>query len=234
MLLAVSVSSALALVGCYGSTEPATDVAEDGATLHARGTANHGPATSYFEYWATGDPASGYPTPATPTRSWPAGASGPISERVSDLLVASRYSFRLCGDDQGTAPACAQTRTFTTPAPAGDYVKGSTALDDAPRISGFAIRFNARSGAAGENPRGTVTIIEKSGSRAVYRVSCLKVADNRATVVIHPNGTWVLLDVQGGRESVGIEVLGTPVDCSSTDSPSLHPGRGSPVVHDAP
>jgi hypothetical protein len=232
-LVALLALSALALGACYGSTEPATGVGEDSATLHARGTANHGPATSYFEYWAAGDPATGYPTPRTPTRTWPAGASGPISEQVSDLLVASQYSFRLCGDDQGATPVCAQTRSLTTTTPAGDYVKGSIALDDAPRVQGFALRFNARSGATGQNPKGTVTTIQKSGARDVLQVSCLKVTGSQAMVVVQPNGTWVRFEVQSGRESVGIEMLTTPLDCSGPDTTSLHPGQGSPVVHDA-
>lgn len=46
LLLAPSVLSALVLGACYGSTEPATGVAEDSATLRARGTADQGPATS--------------------------------------------------------------------------------------------------------------------------------------------------------------------------------------------
>ncbi len=46
----------LVLGGCYGSTEPATNIGEDSATLRAQGTANNGPATSYFEYWAAEEP----------------------------------------------------------------------------------------------------------------------------------------------------------------------------------
>jgi hypothetical protein len=86
---AVSVVSALTLAACYGSTEPATSIGEDSATLHARGTANNGPATSYIEYWTDGDPLPGQSGPRTPVRSWPAGVSGAFSEKVSDLLVAS-------------------------------------------------------------------------------------------------------------------------------------------------
>ncbi len=43
------VVAAITLAGCYGSTEPATDVRPNSAVLQARGTANDGPAFSYFE-----------------------------------------------------------------------------------------------------------------------------------------------------------------------------------------
>jgi hypothetical protein len=36
----------MACGGCYASTEPATDVGQSSATLHAHGTANNGEATS--------------------------------------------------------------------------------------------------------------------------------------------------------------------------------------------
>ena len=105
LLVALSAVSAMVLGACYGSTEPATGVGEDTAVLHGQGTADKGAATSYFEYWAAGDPAPDYPRPRTPTRTWPSGARGPISEKVSDLLVASQYSYRLCGQDQSTPPS---------------------------------------------------------------------------------------------------------------------------------
>jgi hypothetical protein len=227
--------SALLLSACYGSTEPATGIGEDSATLHARGSADPGPATSYFEYWTAGDPPTGYPTPRTPTRSWPAGASGPISEKVSDLLVASRYSFRLCGDDRGSTPVCAQTRSFTTPTPAGDYVKGSISVAEAPRVQPFAIRFNARSDPAGANVKGTMTTTEQDGSRNVWTVSCLKVTGSHAVGgFISPNGSAILLEVQTGRQSVGARTpVDNPPDCSSTQAFTSLPGEGSPVVHDA-
>ena len=63
------------LAGCYGSTEPATEVAFDSAKLNGRGTADKGPAFSYFEYapTSTGFPGSDHDearvawrTPAAP------------------------------------------------------------------------------------------------------------------------------------------------------------------------
>jgi hypothetical protein len=235
----LSAGSALVLSACYGSTEPATGVVDDTAVLHGQGTADKGAATSYFEYWATGDPAPGYPRPRTPTRSWPAGASGPISEKVSDPLVASQYSFRLCGQDRSTPTVCAQTRTFTTPTPTGDYVKGSFSFAGAQippnPIQPFVARFNARSGPAGEDAKGTVAEIRKDGSRVVTTVTCLRVTGNRATVGgKSETGTALLFDVQGGRSSVGFQSTADPPDCSSTAPPTFVPGESTIVVRDAP
>jgi len=238
-VVALSVVSALALGACYGSTEPATDVGEDTAVLHGHGTADSGAATSYFEYWATGDPAPDYPKPRTPTRSWPAGASGPISAKGSDLLVASQYSYRLCGQDQSTPTVCAQTRTFTTATPTGDYVKGSLSFAGAQipptPIPPFMLRFNARSGATGQDPKGTVTEVRKDGSRSVGKVTCLRASGGQAKVgALSETGAALLFDVQNGRSSVGIQTVANPPDCSSTAQMSFLPGESSIVVHDVP
>lgn len=102
-----------------------------------------------------------------------------------------------------------------------------------PRVPGFALRFNARSGAAGENVKGTVTTIQKSGSRSVATVSCLKATGGRAIVGVVTSGSSVLFDVETGRESVGAAVVASPPSCSSPGPLNQHPGEGSPVVHDA-
>jgi hypothetical protein len=239
LLVALSAASAVVLGASYGSTEPATGVGEDTAVLHGQGTANAGAATSYFEYWATGDPAPGYPRPKTPTRSWPSGASGPISENVSDLLVASQYSYRLCGQDQSTPTICAQTRTFTTATPPGDYVKGSLSFAGAQipptPIPPFMLRFNARSGATGQDPKGTVTELRKDGSRSVGKVTCLRASGGQAKVgALSETGAALLFDVQNGRSSIGVQTVTNPPDCSSTAQMSFLPGESSIVVHDVP
>ena len=76
----------LALVGCYGSTEPATEVERDSARLNARGTANNGPASSVFEYWPAGRQDA-----ARQTRrlNWPGGASGP--DRIHGQCAAAQH-----------------------------------------------------------------------------------------------------------------------------------------------
>ena len=57
------IAAALALAGCYGSTEPATQIDFDQATLNAHGTANAGDAHVYFQYWQTSNPQSVFDDP---------------------------------------------------------------------------------------------------------------------------------------------------------------------------
>jgi hypothetical protein len=177
--LAVGLVAVVLLAGCYASTEPATDVGSESATLRAHGTADKGPATSWFEYEVTGrvgDPA------LTRELSWPAGASGPITQKVEDLSASAPYSFRVCGWDNETEAVCAQTRTFTTKAATEDAAHGGW-------WSGCCASFgvNARSGPGGENARGTVG--ERRGNSfdpvsTSYQgtVTCLEVDGRRAVI----------------------------------------------------
>ena len=103
---------ALLGVGCVGDTDQATNVGAHSAQLNGHGKANNGPAFSYFEYWKAGDPPAS--KLKTPTRNWPAGAEGPISERPQHLSESTAYSYRLCGADQGKSPICTSTKQFTT------------------------------------------------------------------------------------------------------------------------
>jgi hypothetical protein len=178
MVIGVAAVGLAALPGCYGSTEPATNVGPETATLNARGTANNGPATTTFSYWLTG---SNLPNFTTPPRSWPAGASGPFTEKVSGLAAGSSYSFQVCGrDDNGGSTACAQTRTFTTQPPVEDGAIGGF-------VSGCCYRFSldAHSSATGANPRGTVHTRNSSGTEIAFfdaTVTCLVVNGNRAAI----------------------------------------------------
>jgi hypothetical protein len=170
---------AVALGGCVGSTEPATEVGTESARLNARGTADNGPATSYFEYEPTN--GAGF-RQKTVVRRWPAGASGSFSETV-DLLPATPYEFRVCGrDDADSGPyRCAQTRTFTTSNPSGDRVKARFLDAFRPGTPYYdAYKIDARSGPAGENPSGYVAI----GPFAQFQgfVNCLTVRGDRAVV----------------------------------------------------
>ncbi|MGC1813244.1 MAG: hypothetical protein WA696_03775 [Solirubrobacterales bacterium] len=83
----------------------------ESAQLNFHGTANNGPASTYFEYWKSADPANKL---TTPVRNWPAGASAPFGELVQHLSPSTAYSFRLCGNDQGKSPICVTTKQFTT------------------------------------------------------------------------------------------------------------------------
>jgi hypothetical protein len=162
--------------GCYGSTEPATDVGPDSATLNARGTANNGPATAYFEYWLSDGSGS---THQTDPAHFPGGSHGPFSQKVTGLSETTSYSFRLCGSDDSGGPAvCAQTRTFRTSG-VEDSVTGFWKVS--PDIFGT---IDAHSGPSGEDPEG---YIRSQGP--YYRwwdfegsVTCVAVQGNRAAV----------------------------------------------------
>ena len=105
------VGMALGLVACEGQTAPATSIRATSATINLTGSANNGPAYSYFEYWKTATPAAKV---KTPTRSWPAGAEGTFGERVNGLARDTPYTFRACGADAGDAAVCQPSRSFTT------------------------------------------------------------------------------------------------------------------------
>lgn len=168
--------AAVALAGCYASTEPATNIGPESAKLQARGTANNGPATTSFTYWRTG---TTQPHLETFTRTWPAGASGPFSETVSGLAADSSYSFQICGGDSNGS-GCAQTRTFTTKPPVEDGVIGWF-------WAGCCGRFevDAHSTAAGGNPRGQLQAYGGDGYNSasfVGSVTCLVVNGAQAAV----------------------------------------------------
>src|SRR5687767_2063745 len=111
----MGMAGVLVLSGCYGSTEPATDIGIDAATLRAYGDTEGSPTTSWFEYWRTSEPGN---VRTTASHDWPAHVRGPLSARLSypndGLDPITQYSFRLCGYTEGRAPVCAQTRTFRT------------------------------------------------------------------------------------------------------------------------
>jgi hypothetical protein len=175
----LAVLGAAAVTGCYGSTEPASHVTGDTAKLHARGTANNGPARSYFEFW----PTNGVQHRFTSTLRWPAGASGPFSQDVRELEANTEYSFRVCGADEDEPDAvCANTRTFTTGPLTNDWVSAGWFLSSA-----FHGDVYARGGPNGENPTGTVRTASQCGInppciRFEGSVSCLAVSGNRAAV----------------------------------------------------
>jgi hypothetical protein len=176
---AFGVLTTAAVTGCYASTEPASDVTGDTAKLHARGTANSGPARSYFEFWPTNGGAHRY----TATLRWPAGASGPFAQNVRALEADTEYSFRVCGSDEDQASdVCANTRTFTTGPLTNDWVSASWFLSSA-----FYGGVYARGGPNGENPTGGVDTASECGISPPCimfegSVSCLAVSGNRAVV----------------------------------------------------
>ncbi len=171
----IGVLLTIALAGCYGSTEPATNVGLESATLNAQGKANNGPAQAWFVYGS--DNLSGsYRT--TPKRSLPAGASGPFSERVSGLERGIQYRFRLCGNDAEKEPVCAPSRLFETLG--GDRVVGSGTGSSGTNTASLTI--DAKSGPTGRGPRGGVHGTSTQGGSIEGSVYCLTVSGNTATV----------------------------------------------------
>jgi hypothetical protein len=200
---------AAVLAGCYGSTESATDVGIDSATLRGHGTADNGPAVSWFEYWLTGSsetepPRAGY-------HQYPAGASGPLSSKVTGLAANTSYSFKLCGADvgpEGSGPShCAQTLTFTTKSPTEDAVWGGF-------WAGCCSRFDvdAKSAPNGTSPRGSIRWYRSSSSSPapprIFNgfVTCLAINGSRAAV--GAVGKWT----QQGAPDANATFLVTIVD----------------------
>jgi hypothetical protein len=198
----LALSAAIVFAGCYASTEPATDIGPETAKLNARGTANDGPATSAFEYWLTGTTQSHL---QTAPRSWPAGASGPFSEKVSGLAAGSSYTFRICGGDVNGGGGCAQTRTFTTKPAVEDAVIGGF-------WAGCCGRFevDAHSTATGAKPRGQLRSSGGDGYNSasfVGSVTCLVVQGSQAAV-----GAVGKVTYQPGGDTEDQTYLATIVD----------------------
>jgi len=244
--------AAAVLAGCYGSTEPATNVGIDRATLTAKGTTNAGAAHIYFEYWPTGQPAS---VLATIGKDIPGGVTGPYSEATADsfrgLKPATGYTYRVCGKDQSSPNgACAQTRTFTTSAPAGDLIRG----DYATLLGGIGHRgaVDAHSDASGANAGGTLSLPEDKHASPIGNfsgnVTCLRVEGNKATVgavgsVAGQPTTALLVYVDNDLNWIEptdqldwTETPGTtPPNCASGSFTSLRSlAYSSTLVYDAP
>jgi hypothetical protein len=241
--------SAVGFAGCYGSTEPATDVGIASAKLNARGTADRGPATSWFEYWLT---SSSSPPAKTDPLHWPAGASGHFGVNVSGLAANSSYSFRLCGTNDSTGGSiCAQTLTFKT-LPVEDSVTGFFDIGG----GGAQGTIDAHSGPSGQNPRGHV---HYQGTIDGWRtfdgdVNCVAVNGHQGEVGAvgqgttltdpsNPRAATLLLKIVDGhgveRDSIaGAFANGsTPPDCASTLASgqfALSPPQSELVVTDAP
>jgi hypothetical protein len=247
-LSALAALALVSLAGCYASTEPATNVGPETATLNARGTANNGPASSSFAYWISGTTGR---VRGTDERHWPAGASGPFSEKIKGLYASKQYSFRLCGsDDSGGLDACAQTRTFTTRPAVDDSVVGE--WGSSPHFYGT---IDAHSGPSGQSPRGKIWRFSGVGnSPSLFEgfVICVAVSGDRAavgavgheTVQDPPNwhpATLLATVVDGGPSgddtlSLVLQQGSTPPSCANAsfgNQPNLL-WPDDVVVNDAP
>ncbi len=174
---------ALVVSGCYGSTEPATDIAFDHATLNGRGTTNNGPADVHFELWTTARPSE---RGGTVPKTVPGGVTGPFSQPNSPfgpyaLVPDTEYSFRLCGRDQGAQnEICAQTRTFRTLKPTGDLLRGFFVL----QFTGIGHTGNvqAETDRAGGGAVGRLQLPGELGNTFSGNVTCLSVHGHDAAV----------------------------------------------------
>jgi hypothetical protein len=245
--LLLSLVAALPLAGCYASTEPATKVGGESATLNARGTANNGPANSWFEYWQTGTSNTRLSDPL----HFPAGASGGFSAGVNGLAANTSYSFRVCGTDTAAYDRnCAQTRTFKTGAAVNDLASGDWNVS--PHFNGTV---DAHSGPAGQDPHGTVYSVDAPFSWHSFAgsVTCLRVSGNKAAVGAvgketladghtQQPATLLVTIVDGGP--TGTDTLAFVAASNSTTTPNCatasfdrqaeHGSAADLVVNDAP
>ena len=173
----------LSVSGCYGSTEPASDIAFDHARLNGRGTTNNGPADVRFDLWTTARPSE---RGGTLPKTIPGGVTGPFSQPNSPwgpyaLVPDTEYSFRLCGRDQGAqSEVCAQTRTFRTLKPSGDLLRGFFAL----QFTGIGHTGNvqAESDRGGGGATGRLQLPGDFGNTFSGDVTCLSVHGRDAAV----------------------------------------------------
>jgi hypothetical protein len=233
LLVVSALVSLVALAGCYGSTLPATDVGVDSAVLNARGTTNNGSAQAWFEFWTTGLNAE---QRTTVKRTIPDNASGPFSERVFGLRRGTQYQFRLCGNDVGKQPVCAQTVTLETEG--GDRVVGSASS------ATVSLSLDVRSGPSGEAPHGTVEGSNSAGEKLHGGVYCLAVSGNSATVGFsyaishgdvsenHTSFAHVVDTGQAGQDTVHVYNTTSTLPCSqyTPGQPNL---RGDLTVTDS-
>jgi hypothetical protein len=179
----LTIGALLAMCGCYGSTEPATDVAFDHATLNGRGTTDNGPADVLFQIWPTAQPGQqGVSNPD----SVPGGVTGPVSQPNSPwgpygLNPETDYSFRLCAyEGNAQTPSCAQTRTFRTRKPTGDLLRGVIWT----QFTGQGHTGNvwAESDRGGGGAAGLLEIPGNPGEMFTGNVTCLSVHRHDAAV----------------------------------------------------
>jgi hypothetical protein len=251
---AVALLAVVALAGCYGQTDLATDIGETSARLNARGTTNNGPANVFFEYWKTATPGTKL---QTAPKTIPGGVTGPFNQHVTGLATSTSYSFRLCGSDQSSgSPVCAQTRSFFTGrssvqaygdtyAPYGDtgwdridVNVGAGPPGGSPVGRVFARIYNAEAG-----PPGGVAL--GLGSETEDNVTCIAVEGNVAVVGFRQVPSWEDIApysdqqfayiVDGGPAGSGQDRFSTtlniedrdPADCTIPANPAANsPLRG--------
>jgi hypothetical protein len=218
----------VALAGCYGSTEPATDITLDSATLNAYGNTEGAPTIAFFRYGPTSKGMG-----QTPTSYLPAGVRGPLSRTVTGLSPDTAYSFQLCGQPEGRdgQPPCAQVRTFRTKP--GDEVTAQLRYGDT------GAHLHAISGPHGEAARGSLAFEGNADPPDVDDVVCLSVHGSEAVVGTRtsPSDTrGVLYGLRAGIGKVSSAPGSDPMTCASYRPADL-PARdidSNATIHDAP
>jgi hypothetical protein len=228
--LLASLLAVAGLAGCYGSTEPATDIGLDGATLNAHGNTENARTLAFFLYW-TGSRSNG--PGITPTRYFPAGVHGPFREPVTGLSPDTVYSFQLCGEieDQSDQAVCAQVRTFRT-LPGDEVTAGLRYQDEDAHL-------HAISGPHGEGARGFLAFNDNADPPTVEDVVCLSVHGSEAVVGtrIAPSSTsGSLYGLRAGIDKVRSVYGRDPTTCAAYRPGDL-PARdidSNATIHDAP
>lgn len=134
--LAIALASLIA--GCsYGTTQPATDITDSGATLNGHVTAGSSSESSYWFEYGTDPAYPNRPTPGhsrTPTRTLQIGdGRRSVAEPITGLAPDTTYHFRLCArDSEGQSDAGCndpqQFRTEPVPEPSALEIDAQPAL----------------------------------------------------------------------------------------------------------
>jgi sugar lactone lactonase YvrE len=137
-LLTISLLLSVALVGCVGDTDPATDVTNVSATLNGHGRTTGQPATWWWEYSSNkSDLGTAKDTEVcgeeADRRCGPASSPNDVAlhNSVDGLTPNTTYWFRFCGQDEGGTPVCGNSLSFKTLA-GTSYAFDRYVLDAAP------------------------------------------------------------------------------------------------------
>ena len=125
VISSVLVIAAVALAGCVGDTDPATNVTFHTAQLHAHGRTDDGPAYWWWEYSTDRDflkAGGGFRVCGSGSRCGPASSSSTVNlgTTVYGLQFGTTYYFRACGQDvpnppsENEPPVCGRILSFTT------------------------------------------------------------------------------------------------------------------------
>lgn len=173
--------TALAVAGCYGSTEPASNIGYDNAVFEGKGTTGQAGTHVFFQWWQAGRADNVLSTPGTDIGG---NVTGPFSEppfaSAPLLRPATQYFFRLCGRESSTI--CAQTLSLTTLTPTGDRVHGTFAFGSDLSTVGTVDALSDRTGA---NPTGKLSLPatpDATTDEFSGKVTCVKVNGSQAVV----------------------------------------------------